>query len=157
MRAGNLAKHKCGFTLLEIMIVTVIVGMLAVLALPAISNAKMNSQNSRLLNDFRAFSGALETFALESGDYPEDSSSGAIPAGLEEYIQTDKWIGGAPIGGVWDVEKEQFDVTSAIGVHRYTVSEKQLNRFDLRYDDGDRSTGKYRNLASDRFYHVVDE
>lgn len=157
MKSQMLEKRKSGFTLIEIMIVTIIIGMLAALAIPAFTNAKINRQNTRLLNDMRIFSGAIETFALQGGEYPEDSSSGTIPTGLEEYIQTDRWLRGSPIGGVWDVEFNQFGVVSAVGVHRFTVSTAQLARFDSSYDDGDLSSGKFRRLAGDRYYYIIEE
>lgn len=107
--------------------VTIIIGILAAIGIPAFTKAKENSQNTRLMNDMRLFADAIKTFALEDGTYPEDSNSGAIPEGLEEYIQSENWLAGSPIGGVWDVENNDAGgVTSAVGVHRFTISIEQL-------------------------------
>ena len=99
----------------------------------------------------------VETYILENGDYPEDSNSGVIPTGFAAYIKTGPWNQGPSIGGVWDVEKDSYGVASAIGVHRYTVPNEQLLRFDQNYDDGNLATGMYRKLAGDRYYYVVAE
>lgn len=151
------AKDKSGFTLVEIMVVVVIIGLLAAIAIPAFARARESSQNSRLASDLRVYSGLVDTFALENGIYPEDSSTGDIPSGLEEYIQPSHWSVGPSIGGEWDVEKDSYGIKSAIGVHRYTVDNTQIVKFDQKYDDGNLSTGKYRRLDSDRYYLIVAE
>jgi prepilin-type N-terminal cleavage/methylation domain-containing protein len=148
---------KSGFTLVEIMIVVVIIGLLISMAIPAFEKIRMNSQNARLANDLRVLSGSMEIFALELGEYPEDSNSGAIPEGFEEYVNSETWNKGPSIGGDWDVEKSSFGILSAVGVHRFHVSDEQLLKFDERYDDGNFDSGLYRKLASDRFYYIVSE
>ena len=147
--------HKSGFTLVEIMIVVVIIGLLAAIAVPAFKRVMMSSQNARLASDLRTFAGMIETYILETGEYPEDSSSGAIPAGFAPYIKTGPWNEGPSIGGVWDVEKDQYGITSAIGVHRYTAPNEQIVKFDQDYDDGNLATGNYRKLTGDRYYYVI--
>lgn len=137
------------------MVVVVIIGLLAAIAIPAFARARESSQNARLANDLRVFAGAVETFTMETGVYPEDSNSGNIPTGMEAYFKDELWDEGPSIGGVWDVEKDSYGVISAIGVHRFTVSVDQLSKFDQQYDDGDLSTGNYRRLAADRYYYVV--
>lgn len=149
--------HKSGFTLVEIMIVVVIIGLLAGLAMPAFKRVQMNSQNARTANDVRVFAGMMETFSMEYGDYPEDSNSGDLPTDFAPYIKVSQWEEGPAIGGVWDIEKDSYGVLSAVGVHRYTVSNDQLLAFDQKFDDGNLSTGSYRRLAADRFYYVVAE
>ncbi len=149
--------QTCGFTLVEIMVVVVIIGLLAVLAIPAFDRARANSQNAKLANDFRVFAGAAETYILDEGEYPEDATSGAVPAGLGEYISTGKWTDESPIGGVWDFEKDSFGVTSAFGVHRFTAPDEQLLEFDRKHDDGSLSTGRFRKIAGDRYYQVLVE
>jgi len=149
--------YKSGFTLVEIMIVVVIIGLLAAIAIPAFTKSRENARSARFANDVRVFAGMIETFSLESGDYPEDSSSGNIPTGFEEYIRTNQWTEGTPFGGVWDVENSDYSVTCAIGVHRYTVSNDHILRFDQKFDDGALNTGRFRKLDSDRYYFVIAE
>jgi len=151
------AKQKSGFTLVEIMIVVVIVGLLATMAIPAFQRIQKSSQNARLASDLRVLSGSIEAFVMESGEYPEDSGSGEIPEGLEGYVKVGLWNKGPSIGGVWDVELNSFGITSAIGVHRFTVSDEQLLQFDADYDDGNLASGLFRKLAGDRYYYVVAE
>jgi type IV pilus assembly protein PilA len=155
MNAGK--TNRRGFTLVEIMIVVVIIGLLAAMAIPAFERVRQASQNSRLANDFRSFAGAADTFMLEKGYYPEDSASGDVPAGFGEYIKEAQWTGESPIGGDWDFEKDSFGITSGFGVHGFTVDDAQLLRFDEKQDDGNLSTGSFRKIAGDRYYQVLVE
>lgn len=151
------ANHKSGFTLVEIMVVVVIIGLVAAIAIPAFVRAREASQNARLASDMRVYVGAVETFTLATGLYPEDSTSGGVPDGMEPYLKSDSWNKGPSIGGVWDVENGSYGIVSAIGVHGFTVSLDQLTKFDEKYDDGDLSSGNYRRLDTDRYYYVVME
>jgi len=148
-------KSKKGFTLVEIMVVVVIIGLLAAIAIPAFTKARENSQNARLANDFRTYSGAIETFSLETGQFPEDSDTGSIPAGMAIYIKTSDWNEGPSIGGDWDVEYNSYGVISAIGAVDFKSSNEQLLKFDQRYDDGNLNTGDFRLLEANRYYYVV--
>jgi type IV pilus assembly protein PilA len=151
------ATYKSGFTLVEIMIVVVIIGLLAAMAIPAFQRARESSQNTRFANDIRVFAAAMETFTMENGVYPEDSNSGVIPTGMGSYIRAEQWNDGPSIGGSWDVELDSFGVRSAIGAHEFIASIEQLTDFDRQYDDGDLSNGKYRRLAANRYYYIVAE
>jgi len=149
-------QKNSAFTLVEIMVVVVIVGLLATLAIPTIKNAKQNTQFTRLLNDFRIFSDAIEQFTFVTGDFPEDSNTGLIPTGMEGYIKADTWDKGPSIGGSWDVEKSGSDYLSAVGVHRYDVDDAVLLDFDTRYDDGNLASGRFRKIDSDRYYRIIE-
>ena len=146
-----------GFTLVEIMVVVVIIGLIATMALPAFFQARQNSQNTRLMNDLRVFAGQIETFALETGEFPEDSNTGDIPSGFGPYIKVEQWAEGPSIGGQWDVELDSFGITSAVGVVGYTVPEEQILKFDSRFDDGNLTTGFMRKLQPNRYYYIVQE
>ncbi|MGB0257820.1 MAG: type II secretion system protein [Coraliomargarita sp.] len=152
-----LKPRKSAFTLVEIMVVASIIGLLAALALPTFMKVKMASQNSRLANDLRVFASLIEVYLLETGKYPEDSNSGVLPAGFADYVKPQQWAIEPSIGGVWDVEYNSYNVVSAIGVHRYTVTDEQIEAFDQRFDDGNVSTGQYRKLDNDRYYRIVAE
>lgn len=149
--------NKSGFTLVEIMIVVVIIGLLARIAMPAFKRVQMRSQNAKVVNDMRVYAGMMETYSLENGAYPEDSNSGELPVDFAPYIKISQWNEGPPIGGEWDIEKDSFGIVSAVGVHQYTVSNEQILELDEKYDDGNLMTGNYRRLAGDRYYYIVAE
>jgi type IV pilus assembly protein PilA len=56
-----------GFTLVEIMIVVVIIGLLAAMAIPAFQKVRQNSQDKAVLNNARQLSAAADQYYLENG------------------------------------------------------------------------------------------
>ena len=64
---NNTHKSSKGFTLVEIMIVVVIIGLLAAMAIPAFQKVRTNSQNKAVLNNARQLSAGADQYYLENG------------------------------------------------------------------------------------------
>src|ERR1700682_2506300 len=60
-------KSSKGFTLVEIMIVVVIIGLLAAMAIPAFQKVRSASQDKTVLNNTRQLSAAADQYYLENG------------------------------------------------------------------------------------------
>ena len=56
-----------GFTLVEIMIVVVIIGLLAAMAIPAFQKVRTSSQHKAVLNNARQLAAAADQYFLENG------------------------------------------------------------------------------------------
>jgi type IV pilus assembly protein PilA len=56
-----------GFTLVEIMVVVVIIGLLAALAIPAFQKVRSTSQDKTVLNNARQLSSGADQYYLEFG------------------------------------------------------------------------------------------
>jgi type IV pilus assembly protein PilA len=56
-----------GFTLVEIMIVVVIIGLLAAMAIPAFQKVRTASQDKAVLNNMRQIAAAADQYYLENG------------------------------------------------------------------------------------------
>ena len=59
-------KKRAGFTLVEIMIVVAIIALLAAIAVPGFLRARKRSQASKIVNDLRLISGAVDQYAIET-------------------------------------------------------------------------------------------
>src|SRR5882757_491668 len=63
----NIRSSAKGFTLVEIMIVVVIIGLLAAMAIPAFQKVRQSSQDKAVLNNARQLSAAADQYFLENG------------------------------------------------------------------------------------------
>jgi type IV pilus assembly protein PilA len=62
----KIRKSNKGFTLVEIMIVVVIIGLLAAMAIPAFQKVRRSSIKSTMANDGRQISAAAQQYFLEN-------------------------------------------------------------------------------------------
>jgi len=144
------ARRKTGFTLVEIMIVVVIIGLLLAIAFPYFAKARTESTITAFIADLRVATGAFELYSLENGGYPPDRNPGEMPAGMEPYLSGIKWTESTPIGGLWDWDYLTFGNKIGVSV-RYTDGgdhDALLQEIDKRIDDGDLSAGKLQKRTS---------
>ena len=73
-----------GFTLVEIMIVVVIIGLLAAMAIPAFQKVRQSSQDKAVLNNARQLSAAADQYYLENG---VSTVSSANLVGATNYVK----------------------------------------------------------------------
>jgi prepilin-type N-terminal cleavage/methylation domain-containing protein len=151
------ARSQRGFTLVEIMIVVVIIGLLAALAIPAFQRIQRASQNSRVVNDFRIFAQAFETYATEKGDWPANVGAGVVPAGMAGTFKTDTWQQATVIGGRWNWDKGNSGIAAGISISSFTCTDAQLTEIDTKIDDGNLNTGLFRKVQPTRVMLILEE
>lgn len=152
------AAARRGFTLVEVLIVVVILGVLASIVVPAFGGTTDEARKGAFITELQIFADAAEYASAKTGGLIEDSSTGDVPPELEPYIDSAGWLDGTPIGGEWDIEANENGVTLAIGVHFQgdNPGDEFMQDIDARFDNGDLGTGAFRQLVdSNRFYWVV--
>ncbi len=98
MKSKNhlLAYSKSGFTLVEILIVIVIVGILATIGFGSFQSSQLKSRDASRKSDLKQIGSALETYYNDHGQYPTDSGgaingcNGAQPCTWGEPFVDDK-------------------------------------------------------------------
>lgn len=79
-------QSKKGFTLVEIMIVVVIIGLLAAMAIPAFQKVRASSQDKAVTNNLRQLSAAADQYFLEKG-YSTVLSDELVGTNSTQYIK----------------------------------------------------------------------
>ena len=81
----NIRSSK-GFTLVEIMIVVVIIGLLAAMAIPAFQKVRLESQKKSIQNNIRQLTAAADQYFTDKGTTTVDVFAELV--GTDKYIKT---------------------------------------------------------------------
>jgi prepilin-type N-terminal cleavage/methylation domain-containing protein len=160
-RAGiGRRRRRRAFTLVEISIVVFIIGLLTVIAMPAVFKARMRALNTTFANDLRQLTASLEQYAIQEGDYPPDTAEGVMPPGFEAYMpRRIRYEDSTPIGGLWDWDRASNRMAKVFGLCYAGMSVWHPNRttaqmieVDEHIDDGDLDNGRFRRRDQGYIY-----
>lgn len=155
--SGAPRRHRqAGFSLVEIMIVVVIIGLIAMMAYPAFVKIRRSAQSSRFVSDLRTFSQAFESYSMETGLWPAATGSGVVPNGMAGSFPRDAWIAVNSIGGRWTWDINANGVVACITVTGATAEDPQMMLIDQRVDDGNLNTGLFRKVGAG-FIYILQE
>ena len=133
------------------MIVVVIIGLLAAMALPAFQRVQRKARTSKYLNDVRVLRDAAEQIAQERGAYPANGVMG-LHTDFTGYVPARMFSEQTPLGGVWDWDFQQSGIEAAVSVWQPTATSAQILEIDQQIDDGNINTGMFRYTSSKVIY-----
>jgi type II secretory pathway pseudopilin PulG len=137
------------------MIVVVIIGLLAAMAIPAYQRVRTTVNANLIANDFRIFSDTFVRYAMETGEWPEDGNSNVLPASVLPYFEGSTWSETAPNGGFWDWELNRHSVIASVGLTEGGggMDEAVFEKVDEILDDGNLASGDF--LKSSGYYIYI--
>ncbi len=150
-------RPRAAFTLVEILVVIVILGVLAAIVIPQFASATDDARYNAFITDLNALTKAVSAYENIHG-LPPDGASGVMPPELNIYMSAERYERPTALGGVWDIEVQENGVVLAVGVHFNNGNdpgEAVMSQIDAMIDDGDLSTGSFREIAANRYYNVL--
>jgi len=139
------------------MIVVVIIGLLAAMAIPAFKRVIRRQQNSQVVNDLRVFSQAFESYSTMFGKWPPNVGPGVVPVAVRNgWLKNGVWQAKTPIGGQWNWDYNNVGITAGISISSYTCTTAQLREIDAIIDDGDLTTGNFQHTGGGRVTWILE-
>ena len=147
--------------MVEIMVVLVLLGFLAILAMPAITRMKESAMKKRFVSDVRTFAQAFESYAAKNGRWPPDGIRGVVPNGMSGEFRDDSWTRRNSLGGLWDWDyKAVTGYTAGISTVEVTTDDTFMADVDTMIDNGDLTKGSFVKISSagtDRYMYVLEK
>lgn len=151
--------YRQGMTLVEVLIAVAIIGLLAILIVPAVNLAIRGRQNAECARKLHAAIEAFELYAAETGGYPANKNSGETPPEMVDYyfpyFKIDWWGDITELGGHWDWDNG-YHFKYSVSIAAPTKSPAQMEDFDKLVDDGNLDTGNFRNVGTQYHYIIED-
>jgi prepilin-type N-terminal cleavage/methylation domain-containing protein len=80
-------RSQQGFTIVELLIVIVVIGILAALVITTYNGIQQKGRNTERTTDLKALQGQLEAYYAQNGRYPASTDLGATSADNVTFIQ----------------------------------------------------------------------
>jgi prepilin-type N-terminal cleavage/methylation domain-containing protein len=158
------------FTLLELMLVVVILGVIAALAIPRASQAQERARYTSTFASIRGIVAAACSYRAVWKELPGDVKEGVAPPGMASFLDPRIWTRVPPVGGKYDwnntVHASDWSVVTYwvghppnAGVTRASgdnATHARLIAMDRMLDDDSATTGRLRRLSGSLYFPVFD-
>jgi general secretion pathway protein G len=125
-------QSEAGFTLLELLIVIVIIGILALLILPNITSAPAKANDTKRKTHLVAIQKALEAYYLDNNTYPATAGIANVVLGV---LTTDNEIASVPVDPKnGNPSQYEYIYTPSNGAQSFTLTACLQNSNDSGLD-----------------------
>ncbi|MBL8159782.1 prepilin-type N-terminal cleavage/methylation domain-containing protein [Candidatus Saccharibacteria bacterium] len=169
----NTRVRRAGFTIVELLIVIVVIGILAAIALATYTGVQERAAASSLVDTLKKTEKAFKAMAVDTGTttwWNDNSFTGAETpelytlTALRKYINTDELpspsIAGVGVGWAYDNDGNTYNGcaanTNGVNLYINNVSNTRvITQIESMMDDGNTSCGRVRHVNGAIVYSVA--
>ena len=126
---------RAGFSLIELVIVVLILGILAAVAAPALFRTDDSAMATAELSNARAFMKAIDLFSAKNCRLPNDAGPGKLPPDLLGILDAKMFTNPSPAGGVYDWDGPPPHSTNELKCVFPAGTSVATTRFYLKMED----------------------
>ena len=149
-------RNARGFTLIEIMIVVIILGILAAIVIAGFGRSQSEASNGTFVSNLRAYANSFAVYNHQKGIYPPEKGPGQYPPEMAKIILPEDWTRPTPIGGQWDWDNGQYGFVAGLSVSQPNRTPEEMVEIDRVIDDGNLSTGAFRQ-TTDGYIFIIQQ
>ena len=150
-------------TLIELMIVVSILGILAAIVIPTVSNAQQTASATSAATSMKEYARATMRYEMDHDAWPPTVPGGqGLPSQLKPYISKTGRMNPTPSEGYWDYNDWGLGTRGLISGERYTVgvliaraNDAQFQMIDEIIDDGDLAAGTVQQYNAYGYTNLV--
>lgn len=150
------SSSRDGYTLVEVMLVVVLIGLLAAIAIPAFHAVRSSAQATSYRGDLRVFSEAFQLHSMENGSWPPSSAGGTMPDGMAGFLPA-SWTQETRSGGHWVWESGDAGIRASIIIESEKLPIEVAEKIDSKIDDGSLGSGVFLSAGAGRYRYIIEQ